>query len=121
MPRRVEKVNSLLQREIASLIDREVPLPEGALVTVTRVETSPDLKLARVYVTVLFPGGDEKAALAALKANTALLRSKLAPSITFRSVPEILIAEDLDLKREEHMRKLFADLDKEKRPGEEKP
>lgn len=117
MPRRIEKVNSHLQREIAVIIDREVELPENALVTVTRVDTSPDLKNAKVFITVLYPGGDEKAVLAAVKANTALIRGKLAPAVTFRFVPEILICEDVALKLEEKMRKLFADIESDVPPA----
>ena len=117
MSRRVERVNSLLHREIAKIIDRDVPLPEGVLVTVTRVETSPDLRQARAFVTVLAPGLDEKKILSRVKEHESLIRSKVAPAITFRFLPEILILEDKALIREQKMRRLFAEVESDSTLG----
>ena len=55
--RRVDRVNALLQRELATLISEELRDPRIAFPTVTGVETTPDLKTARVFVSVLGASG----------------------------------------------------------------
>ena len=52
MPRRIEQLNEQLKNELANLIVKEAPLEDG-LITVSYVACSPDLKYARVAVSVL--------------------------------------------------------------------
>jgi ribosome-binding factor A len=59
MTNRIPKVNELIKREISRMILREIEFPIGALVTVTRVETSSDLKESSIYISVL-PDNKEK-------------------------------------------------------------
>jgi ribosome-binding factor A len=54
---RIARVNELLKREIADLIERLAEVPEGILVTVGSVVTTPDLRHAKVNISVF--GGDE--------------------------------------------------------------
>src|SRR6476620_2013113 len=77
--RRIERINHLLRQEIADLLAREVKdatLAES-LISITDVETSPDLRLAKVYFSVY---GDEEqieAALAHLKRASGFLHHNL--------------------------------------------
>ena len=63
--RRVDRVNALLQRELATLISEELTDPRISFPTVTSVETTPDLKTARVFVSVL---GNEDAVATTMQA-----------------------------------------------------
>jgi len=51
--KRTQRVNEQVRRELADIIRREISHPELGMLTVTAVDISPDLKSARVYVTVL--------------------------------------------------------------------
>ncbi|HEX67559.1 MAG TPA: ribosome-binding factor A, partial [bacterium] len=51
--RRLPRVNSLLKEEIANILLKEIDFPKEVLVTVTRVECSPDLRQAKIYVSVI--------------------------------------------------------------------
>ena len=63
--KRSDRMNSLLQRELGTLISEELRDPRIAFPTVTAVEITPDLRSARVHVSVL---GDEEASAATMKA-----------------------------------------------------
>lgn len=50
---RLDRVNQLVRNELAAILERELEVPPGTLVTVTRVVVSPDTEHARVFVSVL--------------------------------------------------------------------
>jgi len=79
----------VLRQELGQLLEREVKDPRVGFTTITSVTLSGDLRLARVYVTVL--GGDEKIqqAMAGLTAAKAFLRHQLARRLNLRYTPEI--------------------------------
>jgi ribosome-binding factor A len=96
--RRIEQVNDFLRNEIANLIREERDELRLKLVSVTEVQTSPDLRHARVYISTL--GGDKErdAAVETLRRHARHLRHLLAPRITFRSVPELDFRPDASLE-----------------------
>jgi ribosome-binding factor A len=74
---RQNKMNSLLQRELAVIMQQETrSLLPGALITVSAVRVSPDLGIAKVYLS-LFPVKDKKAAIAHIKEHSHRLRGQL--------------------------------------------
>ena len=92
--RRQRRVSELIHRELSTLLLFEVSDPRPAAITVTDVDVTRDLQLARVYFTV-FGGDDEKAeALAAVHNATGFLRTQLAAKVELRLVPELVFALD---------------------------
>ncbi|MFW6175149.1 MAG: 30S ribosome-binding factor RbfA [Chloroflexota bacterium] len=90
MSRRLERVNFTLQKELGHLIETQVSDPRLApLTSVTRVDTSPDLAMARVYISVL--GGEEESAssLAALQSAASFLRREMKSRVRMRFIPRI--------------------------------
>lgn len=87
--RRQQRVSELLQRELAEIIAYELHDPRVALVNVTRVEVTPDLKLARVYVSHLEGEATGQEAVAALTKASGLLRHELGQRTTLRYLPEL--------------------------------
>ena len=87
--RRIEQVNDFLRTEIATLIREERDELRLQLVSVTEVQTSPDLRHARVYISTLGGERERDAAVETLRRHSRHLRHLLAPRITFRSVPEL--------------------------------
>src|SRR2546430_4857683 len=92
--KRADRVKSLLQRELGTLISEELRDPRIAFPTVTAVEITPDLRSAKVHVSVL---GDEEASAATMKAledAKPFLRRELGSRTALRSVPEPTFAHD---------------------------
>ncbi len=106
---RQNKVNSLLQRELAVIFQQEArALLPGGLITVSAVRVSPDLGLAKVFLS-LFPVKDKKAAIAHIKEHSHRLRGLLGLRIgkQMRVVPELLFYVDDSLDRAEEIDKLL--------------
>ena len=93
---RQQKVNRLLQKELATILQRDgskyVP---GSMISVTVVRVSPDLSVARIYLS-LFPVKDKKAALERIQKNTWEIRKNLSAEIKnqARVVPELVFIYD---------------------------
>ena len=87
--RRQRRVSELIHRELSLLLLRQVRDPRLNGVTITSVEVTPDLLLARVHFTVLGEPEGEEEALAGFQHAGGFLRSELAARIQLRSVPEL--------------------------------
>lgn len=90
MSRRTDRLNEVFKREISKLLEREVNDPRlSNFISVTRVDTSPDLRNAKVFVSVL---GEESSKLEVIEGfNTAsnYLRRKLSACIRLRVIPHL--------------------------------
>lgn len=93
MNQRIERINELLQREIGSLITKESELSEGAVVTITRVDASPNLQQAKVYISVI-PEEQKKEVLLLLRKNIFAMQQELNKRLHMRPVPKIIWMED---------------------------
>jgi len=93
MSLRKERVETIVQRQIAKTITTELNDPALKFVSVTDVELTNDLSYATVYVSFLKEEDKEKG-LEVLEKSKGLLRSVVAKSITTRRTPEILIKLD---------------------------
>ena len=91
---RIIRINEAIQKELANLL-RTVkdPRVQDAMISITRVETTPDLRYTKVYVSIL---QEEKAndAMKGLKSAAGYLRRQLASDVRLRCVPEIVWALD---------------------------
>ena len=111
MSRRIERVNELLREEISALVLQDVRDPRlSTLVSVTGVVTSPDLRHARVYISVYGGADDEAASLAALRQAAGYLRRQLRDRLPWRTVPELDFAIDPALERGRRVDELLAEL-----------
>ena len=91
MPRvssRGRKVGDLIQRELASLIQREVKDPRIGMVTINEAKVSRDLAFADIYFTVL-PDKETESVEAALIQAAGFLRSQLARVLNTRTTPKL--------------------------------
>ncbi len=97
--KRTARINALIRHELQQLIQHEVKDPRVGFATVTGVETSPDLRHARVYVSVM--AGEEEAttAVRALQEARSYLRRELAARTELRYVPELDFSRDTTLER----------------------
>jgi ribosome-binding factor A len=90
MAHRIERVNNLIRREISELIQYELRDPRlESFVTVTEVDTTADLKYAKIYVSSISGKQDEKNILEVLNSAAGFLRTELAGRIRIRRIPEL--------------------------------
>ncbi|MCH7719593.1 MAG: 30S ribosome-binding factor RbfA [Planctomycetes bacterium] len=100
-PFRKEKLASTIQMVIGDLIAHGLNDPRiSTLTSVTRVELSPDLLIARVYVSVLGGGGGERATLSGLQHAVRHVRRVVAGRLRVRNCPEIIFLLDSAMKGE---------------------
>ena len=109
MTRRSERVNELLREEIATLVSRDLKDPRlGGLISITSVETSPDFRHARVFVSVLGSDDELKSTLVALQAAAGFLRHELRARLKdLRTVPELSFKADTSIARGAEMTNLL--------------
>lgn len=106
---RQNKVNSLLQKELALIFQHEGrSLLPGGLITVSAVRVSPDLGVAKVFLS-LFPVKDKKTVIDLIKTQAHRFRGQLGMRIgkQMRIVPELLFYIDDSLDRAEEIGKLL--------------
>jgi len=97
--KRTDRVNSLLQRELGQIISEELTDPRISFATVTSVEATPDLRTARVHVSVLGDADDMRQTLAALEGAKRHLRKELGARTDLRFVPELTFVPDRSAER----------------------
>ncbi len=99
---RIGRINEEIQRELANLI-RTVKDPRvHGLVSITAVETTPDLRFAKVYVSVL-DKSDGKEVLKGLKSAGGYLRRELGRALQLRYTPELHFVEDDSIDKGAHI------------------
>jgi ribosome-binding factor A len=92
--KRTDRVNALLQRELGQLISEELTDPRISFATVTAVETTPDLKTARVHVSVLGAAEEVRETMRALEGARHHLRREIGRRTDLRYVPDLVFMED---------------------------
>lgn len=105
--RRVDRVNQLLREELSRLIRREMKDPRVSGVTVTGVETSPDLRHAKVFVRTLRDEPTAEEAVEGLQSAEGFLRKKLGKELRIRRVPEFAFEVDRSLERVQRIESLL--------------
>ena len=104
---RIGRINEEIQKELASLIrNLKDPRVQNTMISITHVETTPDLRWAKVYVSFL---QEEKAkeALKGLKSAGGYLRRELGSALNLRYTPELNWALDDSITYGEKMMKLI--------------
>lgn len=88
MSERVLKLNQLIKRQLGQTIVKEIEFPNNSLVTITRVETSPDIKTSKIYISVI-PSKYQGSVLKILRKNSKNLYSLLKKQIKTKFTPNL--------------------------------
>lgn len=105
------RINGEVQRELSNLINREIKDPRiNRMTSVVAVEVAPDLKHAKVYISVLGDEESRKSTIAGLKSAAPFMRSQLAKSINLRNTPELDFVLDQSIEYGVNMSKLIDSL-----------
>lgn len=95
MSRRMERLNDLIRDELSDLILREVRDPRlGGLISITRVDTAPDLSTSRVYVSIMAEPEEQAQAMKALNAAVSFFHRELKGRLDIRRVPFLTFQQD---------------------------
>lgn len=121
------RINGEVQKELSQLIRQEIKDPRvNPMTSVTRVEVAPDLKHAKVYVSVLGDEQSQQDTLAGLKSAAPFIRSKLAKTVNLRNTPELHFVVDQSIEYGVNMSRLIdqvsselADREEDEEVGEE--
>lgn len=108
MSLRQEQIGSVLKRAISQVLSTRLSDPRiTGLISVTRVDVSPDMSNAKVYISVL-PEEQAKLSLAGLRSASRHVQRRLKEVVEFRRAPRLEFRLDETLKREADV---FADID----------
>lgn len=105
---RIGRINEEIQRELASLI-RNVKDPRvTGMISITAVETTPDLRYAKVYVSML-DKSDTKEVIKGLKSAAGYLRRELGRALSLRYTPELQFEQDDSIIKGTHILAMLRD------------
>lgn len=89
------RINQEVQRELSSLLQKEVKDPRIApLTSISFVEVAPDLKTAKVFVSVLGDESKKQETMKGIKSAAPFLRSQLAKNLNLRNTPDLRFVLD---------------------------
>ncbi|MBE5961306.1 MAG: 30S ribosome-binding factor RbfA [Lachnospiraceae bacterium] len=107
------RINQEVQKELSMLISRELKDPRiNPMTSIVNVEVAPDLKTAKVYISVLGNEESQKDTLKGLKSAAPFLRGQLARSINLRNTPELIFVVDQSIEYGVNMSRLIDEVNK---------
>jgi ribosome-binding factor A len=104
---RMRRVNKAVREVVSAHIADNLKDPRIGFVTVTSVDTSPDLRHARVYVSVLGDEAERKRALAGLTSSRGYLQAKLGEELHLKRTPTLRFEYDPSVERGVRMTRLI--------------
>jgi len=111
---RPDRVADQIRSELASLLARDVHDPGIGFVTLTRVQVSPDLQVARVFYTALGPAGKDddtrRSTARALERATPFLRRQIGTRLRLRRVPELRFVYDDSIAGQDRIEQILSEL-----------
>jgi ribosome-binding factor A len=91
---RMRRVNEAVREVLSAAITSELKDPRVGFVTVTAVETSPDLRHARVFVSVLGNPGERRRTLKALDSAHGFLQRRVGSELRMKNTPQLQFVYD---------------------------
>ena len=107
MSRRTRQVGEFLREELVDIIRREVKDPRVGFLSLTDVEVTPDLRSARVFVSVLGTDQERAETLAALRSASGFIRYHLKPRLRMRQIPDLEFRDDRSMEHAEQIARLL--------------
>lgn len=113
---RTERLAAVIQRDLGQILQQSYQA-SGSFITVTNVEVTADLLIAKVYISIYAPGKDEDALYQHLEEKNAEIRKELASRIRHqvRRIPELHFNKDTSAEYAQKMERLFSQIREERR------
>ena len=119
--RRPQRLAEQIKEEVSLVIAGELEDPRVGLVTVTEAKLSPDLRHAKIFVSVRGTKEEVKASLAALRHAAGFIRAQLGPSLTIRYTPELHFVHDDSVETAARIEELLSEEIEKARELEQSP
>ena len=117
---RLGRINEELMKEISHIITYELKNPDATgMISVTRVKITPDLKYAKVYVSLLNSKSNEKT-MQALKDSARFIRSQVARTVNLRITPELIFEYDDSIEHGEKIDNILKEISRKDKELKEK-
>ncbi|MEW6118318.1 MAG: 30S ribosome-binding factor RbfA [Nitrospirota bacterium] len=107
--KRSQRLNILLREEIADIIMKKIKDPRLGFVTVTDVELSDDLKIAKVFISVL-KEEDQELSLEILNSAKGLIRSEVSKRVRVKFIPTLEFRIDTSIARGDRIDRLLNEI-----------
>jgi ribosome-binding factor A len=121
MSQRTDRVDELLRQEIGAVVARDVADPRVGFATITSVETTSDLRHAKVWVSVIGQRPEREAAAAALQHAMPFVRHELGKTLRLKRIPELHVHLDDTAERGTRILRLLADIETGTVPAPDRP
>jgi ribosome-binding factor A len=118
MSQRTDKIDELLRQEITTIVARDVADPRVGFVTITNVETTPDLRHAKVWVSVIGQPAERDATVAALGRAMPFVRHELGTRLRLKRIPDLHVRLDDTAERGTRVLQLLNELEAGTAPDE---
>lgn len=112
MTRRTRQVGELLKEELTDIIRREVKDPRIGFMSITEVDVTPDLRQARVYISVLNEE-ERSGTMDALTSAAAFIRHHLKPRLRMRQIPMLEFRDDRSMAYAQHITETLRRIEQE--------
>jgi ribosome-binding factor A len=103
----MRRINEMLREVVGAAISSDLNDPRIGFVTVTSVETSPDLRAARVYVSVLGSEQEREATLAGLQSSHGVIQARIGAETRMKRTPTLTFHYDETIERGIRISKLL--------------
>lgn len=102
------RINGEVKRELSNLISREIKDPRiNPMTSVVAAEVAPDLKTAKIFISVLGDQESKNSTLLGLRSAASFMRGQLAKTLNLRNTPELIFILDNSIEYGVHMSKLI--------------
>jgi ribosome-binding factor A len=105
----MRRVNEVMREVLGSAISTDLQDPRIGFVTVTAVDTSPDLRHARVHVSVLGSEREREETMAGLRSAHGMLQSAVNAQLRLKRTPTLEFAYDDSVERADRITRMLAD------------
>lgn len=115
--RRVERVSSLIKREVSQMLLNEIKDDRvgAGMVSITDVNVSGDLQHAKIFVSIYGTEEARAETMEGLKSSTAFVRRELGNRIRLRRTPEVIFLEDRSLERGDRLLNLLKEIGQDRK------
>ena len=111
MSERIARLNELFKREVSEILLKQEGFDRGVLVTVTRVDISPNLSEAKIFISVM-PEEQRKEVLDSLRKNIYHIQQELNKKLFLKKIPRILFCEEKAVEEAARIEELISEIHK---------
>ncbi|HOF42599.1 MAG TPA: 30S ribosome-binding factor RbfA [Candidatus Moranbacteria bacterium] len=109
MPERIAKINELIKRHVSELLSRELSLKPGIFLTVSKVDTSRDLRYTKIFISV-FPHKESEYAIKTLEKEIYSIQGSLNKKLNVKPLPRLEFHLDSTEEEADKIEKILREL-----------